>query len=1046
MNSESEMPLRLSSTSATPLLLSSMIGNDVRETSVMPESSRSTTNASHTLGVAVLAVGGDRPIVLHAVQTQNSPEVENVPKPTCSTVSPIESRHAKNFSELRKIRLDDTHHDFLEQQAQQHPAAQHSLSHQIIHDIEDTHHDKTIKHSSLVSADRTRSRGLNLSSASTEFPPITQNSVEHERNREHHLGFSTIESSENIPNLSRRRIFEPNYLQPQQQHALTALSHLPQPPVQYTATAAEIALGITPSYSQNQKMGGGGSRMHSMISYPHLHGDTKRDAISFQGKEADEDVSRTSASTDSIIAMSPGRMSLSHDNSSDRIVVGTPSTVSTAPSSDDEALLDYKLDETSTLPNLLHPIHQNQTTFGEDVLFSLHDSQILHRGSRQSTQEFQPSQNPWMQQTLPATPHNVHSRSLDGVTPLNTHHYPLQQQQSQQRVASFRNEGNLVDHTKNLENAHQSHTQRFLYHPSAKEHYSAQHFPHHHQQQQQQRLQPPLGNRKPPYAYHPLSKATTPPRNSRNQRQQGNRQAPLGGQGSSPHQPGSSLQRSSSEVLKTLLRKKACLYEPNTSRAVALVTWLVGRLLALEFGFFSRQQLQSGVHACVSNKIEAGTITRTKVNRCMQIILNSCFHYIIPRSDGTEEKGDYFRDAFSETVEDDSLLLKELPEPWNDLVVDRDTVIHAILQDVEERCGHQTSNVIRSPSTSPRHSPKLGSMNAEKNVERYFSDGDKEEASKRAVLLCFNENVRSAEDVFRCHNDFIRDTANASHLQLSAQEWGQFFGLEAFRDPQFLGNVGVSMMVGASLGGSQLPPDLLGRMSRDELGKFRTTWCTKRYEHDHDLCGFAHIEVNSGWLRRNPMIYLYKKEMCKFVTKETCKFVTPAGDDRVRPGNFFLNECPDGLACDHAHSVEEINYHPLNYKSRVCTSLYSRSGGCRLGDVCPNAHPPDSNRPFKKSTLDGRSPDKRGKKNFDQGKSNTKSWASMVPFSSPIVYASPAPISRFERHLGMPGLLNLYRRQSEVIRTYVRSSGKDQPTYSHFGDKLAISNPSSTSK
>jgi hypothetical protein len=1032
MNSESEMPLQVSSTSATPLLLSSMIGNDIRESNVMPESSRSSTNASHTLGVgAAVAVGGDRPIVLHAVQTQNSHKVENVRNPTCSTDSPIESRHAKNFSEHRKTRSDDTHPDFNEQQAQQHPAAQHSLSHQI-HDIEDKHHDKNIKHSSLGSADRTRSRGLNLFSASTEFPPITQNSAEHERNRERHLGFSTIESADNIPHISRRRIFEPNYLQPQQQHALTALSHLPQPPVQYTATAAEIALGM-----------GDGSRVHSMISYTDVHGDTKRDAVSFQGKEADEVASRTSASTDSITAMSPGRMTPSHDNSSDRIVVGTPSTVSTAPSSDDEVLLDYKLDETSTLPNLLHPIHQNQSTFGEDVLFSLHDSQILHRDSRQSIQEFQPSQNPWVQQMLPANPHNAPSRSLDGVTPLNTHHYPLQQQQSQQRVASFRNEGNVEDHAKNLEKPHQSHTQRFLYHPSAKEHYSPQHFPHHQQQQQQQRIQTPLGNRKPPYAYHALSKAATPPRSSRNQRQQGNRQAPLGGQGSSPHQPGSSLQRSSSEVLKTLLRKKACLYEPNTSRAVALVTWLVGRLLALEFGFFSRQQLQSGVHACVSNKIEAGTITRTKVNRCMQIILNSCFHYIIPRSDGTEEKGDYFRDAFSETVKDDSLLLKELHEPWNDLVVDRDTVIHAILHDVEERSAH---HVNRSPSTSPRHSPKIGSLNAEKNAERYFSDGDKEEALKRAVLLCFNENVRSAEDVFRCHNDFIRDTANASHLQLSAQEWGQFFGLETFRDPQFLGNVGVSMMVGASLGGPQIPPDLLGRMSPDELGKFRTTWCTKRYEHDHDLCGFAHIEVNSGWLRRNPMIYLYKKEMCKFVTKQTCKFVTPDGGDRVSPGNFFLHECPDGLACDHAHSVEEINYHPLNYKNRVCTSLYSRSGGCRLGDVCPNAHPPDSNRPFKKSTPDGRSPDKRGKKNFDQGKSNTKSLASSVPFGSPIVYASPAPISRFERHLGMPGLLNLYRRQSEVIRAYVRSSGKDQPTYSLFGDKFTISNPSSNSK
>jgi hypothetical protein len=422
----------------------------------------------------------------------------------------------------------------------------------------------------------------------------------------------------------------------------------------------------------------------------------------------------------------------------------------------------------------------------------------------------------------------------------------------------------------------------------------------------------------------------------------------------------------------------------------------------------------------------------------MQIILNSCFHYIIPRPDGTEEKGDYFRDSFSETVQDDSLLLKELPEPWDDLVVGRDIVINAILQDAEGRNSNHASTASQSPSTSPRHSPKLGSMNAEKNPEKYFSDREKEEASKRAVLLCFNENVRSAEDVFRCHNDFIRDTANASNLQLSAQEWGQFFGLGVFRDPNYLCNVGVSTMAGMSSGGPRILSDLLGRMSPDELGKFRTTWCTKRYEHDHDLCGFAHIDVNGGWLRRNPMKHLYKKEMCKFVT--------PIGNDMIGPGTFFLNECPSGLVCDHAHSVEEINYHPLNYKNRVCTSLYSRYGGCRLGDVCPNAHPPDSNRHLKKATSDGRTPDKRGKKNFDLGKSNTKSWASAVPTGAPIVYASPAPISMFERQLGMPGLQNLYRRQSEVIRAYVLSSGKCQSTYSLFGDKLAISSPSSTLK
>jgi len=252
------------------------------------------------------------------------------------------------------------------------------------------------------------------------------------------------------------------------------------------------------------------------------------------------------------------------------------------------------------------------------------------------------------------------------------------------------------------------------------------------------------------------------------------------------------------------------------------------------------------------------------------------------------------------------------------------------------------------------------------------------------------------------------------------------------------------MLGGISQGGSQAPPDLLGRMSQDELAKFRTTWCTKRYEHDHDLCGFAHIEVNGGWLRRNPMTHAYKNEMCKFVTKETCKIFNHLGEEVV--SHFFLNECPKGLACECAHSMEEIEYHPLNYKKKVCTNPYTRAGGCRLGDVCPNAHPSDNTRPFKKLSPDGRSPEKRGKKSFDQGKANAKSWATTVPSGSPIVYASPAPISKFEHQLGMPGLQNLFRRQSEVIRAYVRSSGKCQPTHSLFEDTVAKSNTPSKSK
>lgn len=1063
-SSEQDMPLKVSH-AYTSFLPTPLIDNDARGSIFVNDNTTSNSNNSAAESSVVpsssrphktVMKGETRSIVRSAVQKTAQNSLNQV------QLTPgfhVESRN--NFSEQRKQTTPDTTIPYLSQHHKTKPSFSHRI--QNIKGEEEQQHDQTIKHTEI-------SGDVIGSSTSIEFGTITSHhhrGIEEGGNREYHLSSPIIENP-NSSNNTQQRLFESNQQQ-QQKNSLATLppQHYPQPPVQHTATAAEIALGITPSsFGQNLAMGDG-SRSHSMISYAgqHHHRDSKRDTLVSQRKETEEASSGTSIDS-SITGMSPGRMAPIHDLLSDHdayhhhstgIMVGTPSTVSTAPSSDiDEALADYKLDETSTLPNLLHPIHHGVDVTREEGLLPSSDSVQFPR-------EYH-NQNPWMQPPMP--PRYAPQRSCDGVTPLISNQHP-----PEQRVATFRNEGNFLDQ----QHFAKSHQIQHHFNPSPKkEHHSPQHStypqhqqhpqhhppqrPHQHPQQhsqqhphqhpQQLQISPLPPNRKLSYAHQATHRNPSPPRVGRtNHRQQGStnsRQAPSGGQGSIPHQTGSSSSsRSPSEVLKTLLRKKACLYEPDTSRSVALVTWLVGRELALEYGFFSRQQLQSGVHACVANKIESGTITRTKVNRCMQIILNSCFHYIIPRSDGTEEKGDYFRDVFSETVQDDSPLLKQLPEPWNDLIVDRDVIIEAILQEAEGKLPHQqVGNTSRSPSSSPKSSPKLGSINAEKTPDRYQSDGEKDEASKRAVLLCFNENVRSAEDVFRCHNDFIRDTANAAHLQLTAQEWRQFFGREANRGPHLWGNAnaGVSTVPGESLRGPptrQPPPrqpDLLGQMSSDEVGNFRSTWCTKRYDHDHDLCGFAHIEVNGGWLRRNPMIHSYQNEMCKFIST--------AGDKMVSPCQFYLNECPKGIACDYAHSMEEIIYHPLNYKAKLCTSLYSRSGGCRFGDVCPNVHPPDTNRPFNKKSSDGRSPTgNRGKKNVDQGKANTKPWSAAAPSGSPVVYASPAPFSKFERQLVMPGLQNLYRRQSEVIRAYVRSSGNCKCSYSLFGDNWAISVP-----
>jgi hypothetical protein len=718
------------------------------------------------------------------------------------------------------------------------------------------------------------------------------------------------------------------------------------------------------------------------------------------------------------------------------MAIGTPSTVSTAPSTDDASFgKDYMLDD-CCLPNLLQGTsgHSRSHSWGEEGLLPGLPAtpQAAHRDGRGGA---------WTQSPLPAfAPQQPWGGIHSG---------------QQQRVASFREGGNETQHMYSgrypqsaMIRGDQSWPQQPpQQHPLHRHFAGDQHlqYPSHpgrpmpmEMQQGQGYPQHTFGPyqqgvRKQGYATTPhgghasMPPASTPPRNTRGLRPQGqssHRQTPQGHPAGTPHQSGLNPQRSSSEVLKTLLRKKACLYEPDTSRSVALVTWLVGRELALEYGFFSRQQLQSGVHACVSEKIDSGNITRTKVNRCMQIILNSCFHYIIPRSDGTEEKGDSFRETFAKTVKEDSFLLRYLPAPWNDLAVKKETVIEASLVDSEERPEQPN----KTPST-PKSSPKLSSLNADASPGKDSKDGDDAE-SKRAVLLCFNENVRSAEDVFRCHNEFIRDTANAAHLQLTAQEWRTFFGREAARAPHLWGYVGIPMSSGEPQGGPTRQPDILGQMSQDEAGKFRSTWCAKRYDHDHDLCGFAHVEVNGGWLRRNPAAHQYNDEMCPFVST--------AADKSVSSGYFFVIECPGGVRCENAHSSEEILYHPTRYKSKVCTAMHSRSGGCQLGDVCPNLHPSDSTRPLKKPS-DARPHGPRHSRKNEQTNAGTKAPFA-PPTGSPVVYASPAPFSSFERQLGMPGLQNLFRRHCSVIRAHVRTSGKCDCSYSCFGDDWGVSN------
>jgi hypothetical protein len=418
----------------------------------------------------------------------------------------------------------------------------------------------------------------------------------------------------------------------------------------------------------------------------------------------------------------------------------------------------------------------------------------------------------------------------------------------------------------------------------------------------------------------------------------------------------------------------------------------------------------------------------------MQIILNSCFHYIIPRPDGTEENGDVFRELFaqeimSKTTSTGSVdLLDLLPPPWRDMQVIRDEVLHASSTADDVSVGNTTRKdhvKFGTPSHSPRLDASAHEVQSPRDVH-HGEGGDGGADGKRAVLLCFNENVRSAEDVFRCHNEFIRDTAHASNLQLSSNEWILFFGAEAASAPHLWGNVGIPVPYTEGQGPTKV--DALGVFSSDQLASFRTSWCSKRYDHSHELCGFAHPEVNNGWIRRSPTMHRYCDEMCQFISVVETKRSVSAGSNIK--SSLIIHECPHGTDCKYAHSVEEIMYHPNRYKVFQMCPHSGSAGGCALGDICPNFHPVDSYRFPKKS--DSRSPRHSRQQQQVQGGPIAKTSPSSCPSGTPILYCSPAPLSNFEHHLQMPGLQSLFRRQCSVVRSHVRNNSTC--LYSSFSD------------
>jgi hypothetical protein len=476
--------------------------------------------------------------------------------------------------------------------------------------------------------------------------------------------------------------------------------------------------------------------------------------------------------------------------------------------------------------------------------------------------------------------------------------------------------------------------------------------------------------------------------------------------------------RANADQLKTFLRKKACLYEVDTSRAISVVTWLVGRSLSCLFGHFTRQELQTHIHGIVSSQIDMNLITRTKVNRCMQIILNSCFHYVIPKPGGFDETSARFKaETFTKEVVDDRHLLGTLAGVWSGL----------------------ESNFAKFVEETER-SKRL-------NLKR---DGDAAD-DPNTVLLCFNDNIRSANDVIFSHNEFIRDIAIANNLRMTPEDWRFFYRGTDHHVPR---NIGINnaqphlshqhdvqhdvqhdaFFVSTNAVGD----DECGCMSARSLANFRVSFCEKRYAHECRNCTFAHVEVGSGWLRRNPELHDYEPAMCEKVVF----------DERL---NVFVNRCEHGLKCTSAHSFEEINFHPKKYKSGPCNRSPKdverdelAAGGDQLNgeegmmrcrgasmDICPFIHY-DGYVGLQASTparqLFGPTACchhvTHGNTSGKALVAGVEGGSDMVPKIAPMLYGGQAPLSKFEETLRLPGLQILFRQNCASLMGW--SAGQNE--------------------
>ena len=115
---------------------------------------------------------------------------------------------------------------------------------------------------------------------------------------------------------------------------------------------------------------------------------------------------------------------------------------------------------------------------------------------------------------------------------------------------------------------------------------------------------------------------------------------------------------------------------------------------------------------------------------------------------------------------------------------------------------------------------------------------------------------------------------------------------------------------------NEIKSELLHHMNRDQdffMFYYKTVFCPYLWNtHVFGKCVYAHFPHK---IRRKPHLFDYGTNKCLFFSKEN------------------INSCPFGDKCKDAHGENEVEFHPLNYKTTIC-----RKQNCFNQETCPKAH------------------------------------------------------------------------------------------------------------